>query len=454
MKNLFHRALAAVLVLAGAIAGVRAQVPDWYASHKSVKFPSDLYLIGVGSATGDNAIEKAKKAAQTDLVSQIRVQIQAQVKNVSESYQFNKNEQLYSDFSSNVRTAVSDEIMGMEIAETATDPSTGTSYALVVLDREKYCGNLRNEMDSGWKQAADLRAASLEAMKKGRVNDALQSLMDARSTIPPLLTKQALYNVVSNTPYKPTADFGPSALTTDIRDLLSGIKLTKKSGDGQRGKIGETFPAPFVVLATLGGEGKSVPVVGGTIIFETSDNTKVGEATTDDQGLATFSTTIRAMKGKGIRARLSFKKLDREFEQNLLASAVFFTWKTETSDVAFALKINAASTKSSSSLKNAFSSAITKTGYKVVGSSKHLLEVSAEAGEPNAVEGLAGTMYSLTVTVTATLVEKESGNTLGSVSFNGKGLARSEKEAVDKAVSSVKINENDLADLLQKALQQ
>ncbi len=453
MKTFSYRAIATALFAVGVFSGLCAQIPDWYTTHKSIKYPSDLYLIGVGSGAGDNAIDKAKKAAQTDLVSQMRVQIQAQVKNVSESYQFDKNEQLYSDFSSNVRTAVSDEIMGMEIAETVTDGATGTAYALVVLDRDKYCENLRNEMDSGWQQAADLRAASAEAMKKGNVNDALQSLTDARTIIPPLLTKQALFNVVSSTPYKPSVSVGPSTLTSDIRNMLSSVRMTKKSGDNQRGKIGEAFGAPFVVQATVNEGGNPVPLVGGTIIFETSDNTKVGEGTTDDQGMASLSTTIRAMKGNGIRARLSFKKLDREFEQNFLASAVSFSWKTEASDVAFTLKVNATSTKSSSSLKNAFSSAITKIGYKVVGSSKHVVEVSAESGEPNTVEGMAGTMYSVNATVTATLVDKESGNTLGSVSFNGKGLARSEQEAVDKAIANVKVNQNDLADLLEKALQ-
>lgn len=445
--------MTAALFVAGVFSGLSAQTPDWYSTHKSVRYPSELYLVGVGAGTGDNAIEKAKKAAQTDLVSQIRVQIQSQVKNVSEGYQFNKDEQVYSDFSSNVRTAVSDEIMGMEIAETETDASTGTAYALVVLEREKYCGNLRNEMDAGWNQAASLRATSAEAVKKGRVNDALQNLTEARAAIAPLLTKQALYNVVSSTPYKPQASFGPYIITSDIRDLLSSIKLSKKSGDNQKGKIGVTFASPFVVVATVSQGDQSIPVVGGTIVFETSDKIKVGEATTDDQGVASLSTTIRAMKGNGIRARLSFKKLDREFEQSLLANAVTFSWKTEASDAVFALKINSTSVKSSSSLKNAFSSAITRIGYKVVNSSNHIVEVNAEAGESNTIEGMAGTMYSVTATVTATLVVKESGNALGSVSFTGKGLARSETEAVDKAISNVKINQNDLADLLEKALQ-
>ncbi len=453
MKTFSVRIIFTVILLAGIFAELIAQVPDWYATHKSIKYPTELYLIGVGSGTGDNAIDKAKKAAQTDLVSQIRVQIQAQIKTVSESFQFRGNEQLYSDFRSSVRTAVSDEIMGMETAETVVDASTGTSYALVILDREKYCENLRNEMDSGWKQVADLRVASTAAATKGVLNDALQSLADARAAIPPLLTKQALFNVVSSTPYKSPVGFGPSNVTTDIRTLLSSIRLTKWGGDNQKGKIGERFAEPFAVQVTLDQEGKPVPVAGGTVVFETADNLEVGMGTTNDQGIVTLSTTVRASTGNGLRALVSFAKLDREFQQNFLASAVYFSWKTEASDVSFALKVKTSSSKSTSSLRNAFSSAITKIGYKVVESSNHIVEVKTESGEPNTVEGIAGTMYSVSATVTASLISKESGNTLGSVSFAGKGLARSEQEAIEKAVGNVKINRNDLADLLEKALQ-
>ena len=453
MKKLFDRAFAVVVLAAGVFPYLFSQVPDWYTTHKNPRYPSEMYILGVGAGSGNNGVEAAKKAAQTDLVSQIRVQIQAQVKNVSESFQFNKDEQLYSDFRSNVRTAVSDEIMGMEVAETVTDNATGTAYALVVLDREKYCENLKNELNTGWKQADDLRTASSTDAKKGNLNDALQSLLDARTAITPLLTKQALFNTVSNTPYKPAVNLGPSTLISDVRQLLSSIKLTKKGGDNQKGKIGESFGTPFVVQVTITQQDSSTPVVGGTIVFETSDNSKVGEATTDDQGLASLSTTVRAMKGNGIRARLSFKKLDREFEQNLMSVAVNFSWKAEGSSVAFVLKIDAKSAKISSTLKNTLSSAITQIGYRVVNSSKYVLEVSAETGESSKVDGMAGTMHSVSANVVATLVDREANNTLGSATFSGRGLARSETEATENAITNVKINQNDLSDLLEKAVQ-
>jgi len=186
----FHRVVASLILVVGVISMLCGQIPDWFATHKDARYPSEQYIIGVGSGTGDNAADAAKKAAQLDLVSQIRVQVQAQVKNVSESYQFNKNEQLYSEFRSTVRTAVSDEITGMEVAETVTDNSTGIVYALVVLQREKYCAAIQTELDAGWKQVNDRRTAGLEFAGQGKLTSAIQNLLEARKGIAPLLPKQ------------------------------------------------------------------------------------------------------------------------------------------------------------------------------------------------------------------------------------------------------------------------
>ncbi len=451
MKTVWCRSLTAFILAIGTLPVLVAQVPDWYATHKNIRYPSEMYIIGVGAGTGTNATESAKKAAQMDVVSQIRVQIQAVVKNVSESFQFNKDEQLFSDFRSNVRTAVSDEITGLEIAETVTDNSSGTVYTLAVLEREKYCETLRNEMDSGWKQANDLRTGAFEFAKQGKLNDAIQNLLDARKTITPLLPKQALFNAVSGTPYKPAVNFGPGSISADIRRVLSDVRLEKASGDKQAGKIGENFPVPFVVRVTTQQDGKAIPVVGSTIAFETSDKMKIGEVTTDDHGMASLSTTIRAMTGNGIQAKLAFAHLDREFDQNLLSSAMNFTWKAEGSNVSFSLNVSANSAKVSSDLKRMFTTAITQIGYKVVSASKYVIAIAVEPGASSKVEGMSGTLFSVSADVTANLVDKNDDNALGSVKFSGKGLARSEEEAMEKAVGNMKISMTDLSDLLQKA---
>ena len=66
---------------------------------------------------------------------------------------------------------------------------------------------------------------------------------------------------------------------------------------------------------------------------------------------------------------------------------------------------------------------------------------------------MAGTMYSVNANVQTALMNKETDGPIGVQSFYGKGLARSESEAVEKAVANVKIGVKELADLLDNASQ-
>lgn len=433
--------------------GLCAQIPAWYASHKDPRFPDESYIIGVGEGSGPHATDDAKKAAQTDLVSQIRVQIQAEARGVSESYRFNKDEQMYSEFRSRVRTSVSDEITGMQVVETVTDNSTRSIYALVALEREKYCQTLGADLDAGWKQANALKIASVDESRKGKLNEAVQELMTARKTVASLLPKQALYNTVSHTPYKSPFDFGPVTLSSDISAMLSDVRFEKISGDRQNGSVGMEFPQPFGVRVTIHRDSTSIPVVGSTVVFEATDNVKLGEATTDEHGEARFSTTIRQMKGNTLRARLTLGASDREFKVTLMASAVSFTWKTESAGVSFTLKVEVPSKKAFRDLTRIVTSSLTQIGYKTARSSRYVLQVTTETSQSNAIEGMAGTMYSVTLGVRARLIDSESDRTLGEATFSGKGLGESESAAVDKAAAKVRIDTNELADLLAKALQ-
>jgi hypothetical protein len=453
VKTKLVRTVTVAAFVAGTFSLVTAQIPEWYATHKDGRFPAEQYILGVGSGAGDRAAESAKKAAQMDVIAQIRVQVQAEVKNVSESYKFNNDEQTFSDYRQNVRTAVSDEVTGMEIVESVTDQTAGTVYTLAVLDRNKYCQNLRGELDAGWKQVAELRNSSGDYERRGKLNEAIQSLLNVKRAIPSLLTKQTLYSAVASAPYASPVEFGPLAVSSDIRRLLSSIVLKKKSGDGQDGTIGKQFLEPFVVKVELKLDSGVVPVSGSTLVFESADKTKIGEATTDEQGIGSLTTTVRSMTGNGIQARLSFEHLGREFDDNLRSSAVYFTWKARQSDVSFALRINAKSAKMESGLTNAVSSAVTRIGYKMAKSSRFVLDVGIETSQSGSVEGMAGTMYTVSVDVVITLVDTKGGNELGSVRFSGKGLGRSESQAIEKGVTNAKVNQNELAPLLGKALQ-
>ena len=423
-----------------------AQLPQWFSTHAHPNYPAEEYIIGVGTGGGATGVESAKKAALADIVAQLRVQVQSEMRTVTESFSINDDEQLSSDFRRQSRTVVSDELIGADVAETVTDTSTQTSYALVVLNRRLYSAAVGSELESGWKQASDLRASAMDFFSKGKMNEAVQSVDQIKQVLAPLYAKQVLYAAAARKPFASASLFNPAALQTDLRTMLSQVQLSKVSGDKQKGKIGASFAQPFVVSVKANG----VPCAGVSVIFQLNDRTVLGSANTDEKGNAAFSTAIRSFSGDGIRAKISLSGLGREFEQNVASSSVVFTWTAESSDKAFSITVNAKNQKVRDAVSGKISAAVTSIGYKVVTMSGSALMVDVTSGVPSKIEGMAGTLYNLTLEAAVSLKDSKTGTILGSVKFTAKGVGKSEDEAMQKAASGLKIDENKLGKLLQK----
>lgn len=427
-----------------------AQVPDWYTSHTAVKYPVNDFIIGVGSASGEKGIEMAKKAALADIVSQMRVQVQSEMKTVNQSFQMNSDEQIYSDFKEQTHTVVTDEITGAEIAETAVDQATQTAYALAVLNRDTYCQSVGSELTSGWKQASDLRSTAKDYLAKGRLVEAIQSVQQVRQVIAPLVAKQVLYNAVAKSPFQSDFTFYPDVLQQDIRSFLSEVRIEKAGGDKQQGKIGNNFPQSLLVAVSLMNGTQTVPCVGVSVEFVYDERNSLGQGITDANGYAAINAAIRPMSGDGIRARLLVPGLGREFDKNITASSVNFTWTALPSDKKFTLTINAKSPKIATVMQSKFSTAITKAGYGVVPVADYALTIDVQYGAPGKVTGFSGTVFTVTLNVTATLTETKSNTMRGSTIFTAQGVGTSESEAVEKAAANLQLGEKEFGDLLQK----
>ncbi len=421
-----------------------AQIPTWFSTHNHPKYPAAEYIIGVGTGGGATGAESAKKSALADIVSQLRVQVLSEMKSVTENFSVNDDEQIYSDFKRQTRTVVSDEITGADVVETVVDEQSATTYALVVLDREKYSAGIRTELESGWKQASDLRSSAKDFFAKGKLNETVQSILQIRGVITPLFAKQVLHNAASRTPFSFPSMFNPNALQADIREFLSKVKVEKKSGDRQRGMIGEKFALPLVVAVTAEG----VPCTGVTVVFLLEGRIHLGDEITDDKGIASFSTIVR--NGNGIRSRVSLPGLGREYEQNLNSSSVNFTWSSFASDKAFSIFVNSNNKRVSGSIQSKVSTAISQIGYKVVTMSNNTISVDISTGVPSRIEGMAGTLYNLTLEATLNLKNNTTNTIVGSAKFSAKGVGKSESEAMEKAAGSLKIDQNELSELLQK----
>lgn len=439
--------LCLMLVLSGVAA---AQVPDWYTSHTDASYPPEEFIIGVGSGSGGNGIESAKKAALVDIVSQIRVQVQSEMKDVTQSFQMNKDEQIYSDFRNQTRTVVSGEISGAEIAETYIDQSTNTAYALAVVNRKTYSETIGSELANGWKQASDLRSAAKDYLSKGRLVEAIQSIQQARKVVAPLMARQVLYDAVARSAFQSQLSFNPNVLQEDIRNLLSRVKVEIVGGNRQTGKIGAIFPQPLAVRVSVENGDSSVPCSGVPVEFLYDHDISLGQAITDEHGQAELVTTVRPVRGDGIEARLAISRLGRNFENNITASSANFTWTSLPSDRRFVLSVTGKDGKIAGAVRAKFSDAITEAGYSVAPAAAYLLSVDVQKGNTGKVEGFSGTIYTVKLIVIATLTERKSSRVLGSASFAAQGVGESSNEATMKAAESLMLDMKEMGELLDK----
>jgi hypothetical protein len=439
--------LCAILLLA---MPVPAQVPQWAQTHTHRDYPVDFFLIGVGSGKGDHAAEIAKRSAQTDVASQVRVNLQSQIDRVQKTYTLNNNEQSSEEFKQKSRIVVEEEISSVRIAETAIDMKDGTVYALAVLDREDFQRTMGAALDRAWKNVTEARQGAQNFLQNGRLNDALQNLIVARQLAAGIFPKMAQHDAVGKVMYHSDEIISPTELTSQMRDVLSRVRLERKSGNGQKVKIGQKFPEPLVVSVSVKSNGNHVPVVGIPVDFSSIDGMKLGTQITGSDGTAGFTLTARMVKKSVIRATMNPTVLAGEFDESLSADAIEFVFTALPASSTIAIAAVTVTPAASKKLEATFSALAAQLGYQTEKKSRYILEITVDAAVPTAIATMSGTLYSAMPDVFIVLKDKETGMELAALKTKGKGVGRSASEANEKAAAEFRIGDQDLAALLEK----
>jgi RNase H-fold protein (predicted Holliday junction resolvase) len=145
MRSLIKILTILLMLLLFACAGPRA--PEWTLG-KSVLYPSEAYLLGVGFGR-DRA--HAEDRARSEIAKTFQVQIQSRESIVESHWVSQVGEPATTEYSQSVQaelTAITDKVLeGVRIAEIWQDEETGEHYALAVLDRLRTSRALRGELD-------------------------------------------------------------------------------------------------------------------------------------------------------------------------------------------------------------------------------------------------------------------------------------------------------------------
>jgi hypothetical protein len=176
----------------------------------------------------------------------------------------------------------------------------------------------------------------------------------------------------------------------------------------------------------------------------------LGQGNTDDDGQAAISTTVRPLTAEGVRARLSLPELQKDFEKNISASSVIFTWTPLASDKSFSFLVDSKNPKITETIKGKLTSSVTRCGYKINPNSELVLNASVIPSPGGNTEGITGSMVNLSVDLNIFFIEKKTNTVRGNVKFTSKGIGKTEEEAIGKGLSKLIIDEKKLGELLEK----
>ncbi len=426
--------------------------PNWYKTQTHPKYPKEFYILGIGAAVGEDARETAKQNAIADVASQIKVQVQSEITSLEKERIINKESDYYSEFQQKSKTIVDEILTGCEIVEMDFDKKAKTWYALAVLDKQRYLASLEDEIENAWMQIKKLYEDAQSFIGAGKVLQAIQNLKDAQQKIYDIYSKQVFYNALSKIPYKPDVDLTASGIESEIRDLISRIKIEKVSGDNQVGRIGEELPEELVVKVFYQGN-VLVPIVNANVVFAYKTGEVIERTTTNEQGIASIKAIAMGKRANQIIASFSIPGLPSEYARIISQIKAEFTYTTSaemTPSVTVSLK-GAKEDKLIFDVMKKLTQAIEKNGYKVEDEARFVVGGDIGSRVVSSVQGVGGMLYTVEAELNLFLKDLESGQIIGSMSVKSRAVGKSERDAYEKALKGMKFSNKELVEMLSNA---
>ncbi len=266
-----------------AAATVWAAPPEWAISGKSGSHPAALYVVGAGSS--EESVDLARQAAMADVVRQVK----SRVKSTSEDERWEASSSSAGKSRgesswSGAKIQASEEITGIQIAETAQDGKIW--YALAVLDRSAFAAPGRTAMreaeadgQSRWEQA-------FQAVDKKRPVEALQALRLVEGSRSRFLSGRERAALGEPDALSESFSLGATRVDSLRREIVRGLEL-RRSIDSIEAGSDRNWPSS----AGLSIRFRGVPVAGVEVELASPTGQVLGTAKTDSNGFAAVGPT-------------------------------------------------------------------------------------------------------------------------------------------------------------------
>jgi len=441
-----------ILILAGfVLSAAFGQIPDWYKTNQHKKYPASRYFLGVAVA---NDKTEAIELARADVAKQIQVRIESELETIESEFKDADKNYLKAETTSRTKSAVSETISGIEVAE--IKEVKGKTYVLAVLNKEKYLSGLEVQMAEILTKSEQLVSAARAMVADGRVLNALNNFIDAQNTIPDFYTKSALYTALSGRKYPNIEQFTGPGLVAEVREILAHIELQIASGHNQLAVTGQNLPEPIKIKAVYIRDGETVGVAGLTVVAKYVSGEPLAKKETAPDGTAEFlcvaTATDNVGKAGAISLALDLMKFPEQYRNALTRSEVQVNYVLTASDLAFAAEVRDKSNQRQTIIEEELVRQIAANGYTHSADAPLLVQGALAIISQKEIPSPAGTQYLVEAQLQLRLLDRQTSNILAALDVNAKGLdMQSAAGAVAKASRNLKLPANKFAAFLQNA---
>jgi hypothetical protein len=427
---------------------VVSAVPGWFHSREYRQYTDDFGFVGVGSGP---TREAALDAATADISRQLQVSVEAKLEGVTQSITSNDQESIRSNFTSATKTVSNASLKGVETVQTAE--AKGTFYAFCYLDKGGFATTLKTEIERLRDAVAGAKSASDGYLIKGKVFQAIETLIGACRTASEHDATVSLLQVVEGR-NSPGLEYLTGDLSNEIRDCLDGVSLRVESGSDQQDvKRGELLPQPLVgrILSRHGAGGSPAAVEGVTVKLTSAEGNLLEKQVTASDGRISFHPIA---VGEGLQtytAQIEPPVSDARVSKAAKSLSARFTIRVAPGvKLSFSVSAEDEAGKRLQVMEEALAKAVTSAGHVLNRESPIRLVANAQVGEAKTLDGMNGPQHIVKISVLVQLIDSATTTTLASMSVSGQGVGKSSTAALEEAYRSVNFSADDLAGMIAK----
>ncbi len=424
--------------------------PTWFATGKLPQYSIRYNFVGVGEGITFSA---AQTAAQVAIAAQLEVTVASTIEMHTEAIETENSSYFRDTFKQSTESTINQSVKGIEVVK--KQKSNGKYYVFAVLNKTQYMNSLKVELDQLWAKISSYVIDARGFTKEGRIFPALENYMDVQEFIPGFYTKKAFYDALSSIPFRISQDITMGNVLTEMRDILSGVKIEIESGNKQSALIGGPLPNPIVFNVYLKQKKNKITIPGMPLIIKYEDGKVVERVTTDEDGNIESYVTANptGKKGGKVFARPNLTGLPAFHKGYLKNAEASATYKiTDSPPIAFTLTVVDEGGTRLNKVEDKLTKSIEKMGYSVGPDAELALDGNVTIIDEKEVDGKSGRQYLVTAELDMFMIVKMNGEKVASFDAKGKGLSEKNiKDANKKAFQKLKLSKKNLAGMLSEA---